>query len=688
LSDAQLLERWTAGHDEAAFEVVVWRHGPLILQLIRRLLFRAQDIEDAFQATFLALVRKAGSIRQPEAVASWLYKVAYRVGLRARSRAIKRATREAADADVEDLEARSHVSEEGLHEALAEEVNRLPAKYRATVVLCYLEGKTNAEAARQLSCPMGTIFSRLASARQLLQRRLRRRGVAIGPALLAVTLVEQAATAAVPTALADAALRAARWVAPGHATASTVSTEVIALTEGVLRTMFLARLKIVAAFVLALALIGGGVSVMASRAGREFSNPGGGSPDAALPGAPVDDPRPAGQRAGLARKLYEPAGERSGVLLVLGTEVKPSQKAPPGRLMTVSVGGQTRAFQRLQEGDTVEKGQVLAQLDDRLACSAVATRAAELAAREAELEAATKTRDEARMDYQSKLKRRGAAVDENDLQAAKLTSEKFDSEVASKLQQVKVRQLELRQAQIVLDMYQIRSQARGVIRTIYKQPGEGVQSLEPLLAIELASGDGKSGGAAGERARTYEAPSQQAGIVSFIGTPLKPGEKGTSDRLATVPGAGEEERYLILREGDKVEAGQLLARIDNRLARSAVAIRKAKLAASEADLAAVEKVSAEAERRFRARQKSGRGGAFAEEVRTSAELTWQRCVAEARSKKELVRVAELEWQEAQLVLEQYEIRSVVRGVIKAIYKHPGEGVKYLEPVFRIEASGP
>src|SRR5438445_141951 len=85
LSDAELLGRWLSGRDEAAFEVLVWRHGPMVLRLLQRLLRRAQDIEDAFQATFLALVRRAGSIRRPEAVASWLYKVAYRVALRART---------------------------------------------------------------------------------------------------------------------------------------------------------------------------------------------------------------------------------------------------------------------------------------------------------------------------------------------------------------------------------------------------------------------------------------------------------------------------------------------------------------------------------------------------------------------------------------------------------------------------
>src|SRR5262249_12242591 len=116
LSDAELLERWATVRDEAAFEVLVWRHGALILQLLRRLLWRAQDIEDAFQAVFLALVRKARSIRRPEAVAGWLYKVAYRVALRARARAVRRAAQESADADLQAIQSKSNPSEEGLGE--------------------------------------------------------------------------------------------------------------------------------------------------------------------------------------------------------------------------------------------------------------------------------------------------------------------------------------------------------------------------------------------------------------------------------------------------------------------------------------------------------------------------------------------------------------------------------------------
>jgi RNA polymerase sigma factor (sigma-70 family) len=690
LSDAELLERWATGHDEAAFEVLVWRHGPLILQLLRRLLSRPQDIEDAFQATFLALVRKAGSIRRREAVASWLYKVAYRVAVRAGTCAVKRATRESADADLQAVESRSQPAAEGLGEILSEEVNRLPAKYRATVVLCYLEGRTNAEAAQELGCPIGTIFSRLASARQMLQRRLGRRGVAIGPAALAVTFQEQTTSAAVPGALVDAALRAARWATANHGAAGAVSREVIALSEGALRTMFLGRLRMAAAVVLAVASISGGVSVLASRTGHESSNPEAGSPNSAVSADPAGNRKPTHQRPGQTRCMYS---ERPGVVLVVGTEIKPGQKAPLGRLLTVQVGGQTRVFQRLQEGDTVEEGQVLVQLDDRIARAARATREARLAAIEAELTAAAKTRDEAKLRYETRLKLRGARIkmSEDDVHGARLTWERHQFEVASKEQVVKVAKLELIQAQVIVDMYQVRSRAAGVVLAIYKKPGEGVDVWDPVLRIAVRPQAAKGAAeGAGNILGGYDAPSQQAGLIDVIGTPVRSGEIVPADRLVTIQIGDRKESYRLLREEDRVEVGQLIARLDDRLARVALAIKKARFTASKAELGVSEKTRDEAERRFDAVQKlhkASPGAATEEDVR-GAELTWARYVAEARSKKELVRVAELEWKEAQLLLELYEIRSAVRGVIKAIYKHPGEAVKYLEPVFRIEPSVP
>jgi RNA polymerase sigma factor (sigma-70 family) len=676
LSDTELLERWAARRDEAAFEVLVWRHGPMVLGLCRRLLSRPPDIEDAFQATFLALVRKAGSIRRPEAVGSWLYKVAYRIALRSRAGARKRAARESPAADLQALESKPLPSGRGLGELLDEEVNRLPAKYRTTLVLCYLQGRTNEEAAQELGCPVGTVFSRLASARHLLQRRLVRRGVGMGLGLLATALIRETASAAVSPALAEAARRAARWTATGPA-AGTVSTQVAGLTEGVLRTMRMTRLKIVAAVFVALGTVGAGLGVLAySPAAQE----------------PVDDPRPAAARPaavdpGRTQGMYEPTSQRDSVLLVVGTEVKPGMKAPLARLVTVQVGGEMKVFQRLREGDTVEEGQLLAQLDDRPAREEAAVRQAKVAVSEAELAIATKIRDEARLRYENNLKLGGAGakLPEEELRAAKLTWDRYDSEVTAKQQQVKVAKLEWQQAQTVVEMHQIRSQARGVVRAIYRQRGEAVRALEPIFKIELR---GNVGRAAGEAERPYEAPSQQAGLVWVIGTEVTPGEKVPADRLVKVKIGDDVKQYRRLQEGDKVEAGQLLARLDDRLARDEVAIHRAKLKASEADLVISTKTRDEARRRYdtlRKLREMAPAAASQEETRT-AELTWERYDAEVRAKQEQVRVADLEWKQSRLVLELYQIRSAVRGVIRAIYRQPGEGVKYLEPVLKIEPS--
>src|SRR5262249_44075911 len=146
LTDAQLLEQFVAQRDEAAFEVLVWRHGPKVLGVCRRVLRHEQDAEDAFQGAFLVLVRKASSIGKRQSVGNWLYRVAYRVALRAKLLAGKRATQEVCAQDVPAAELTPDPVWSDLRPVLDEEVNRLPAKYRAPFILCYLDGKTNEEA--------------------------------------------------------------------------------------------------------------------------------------------------------------------------------------------------------------------------------------------------------------------------------------------------------------------------------------------------------------------------------------------------------------------------------------------------------------------------------------------------------------------------------------------------------------
>jgi len=159
--DTQLLERWRNQRDPAAFEVLVWRHGALVWNLCRRVLRREQDVEDAFQATFLTFLRKADTIGQGRFLGSWLYRVAYRIALGARAASARHAAYRQLDAEIAEVTANEAVAWEELGPVLDEEVNRLPEKYRRPFVLCYLEGKTTDEAARDLGCPRGTVKSRL-----------------------------------------------------------------------------------------------------------------------------------------------------------------------------------------------------------------------------------------------------------------------------------------------------------------------------------------------------------------------------------------------------------------------------------------------------------------------------------------------------------------------------------------------
>src|SRR5262249_51920201 len=255
-ADAQLLARFLAGRDEAAFAALVRRHGPMVLGVCRRVLRHAQDAEDAFQAAFLVLARKAGSVLKREAVGSWLYMVAYRTAQRARARQAQRRAREKPMDDMPHPETKPQEPQDW---------RPLPEKYRAPLVLCDLQGRSRREAARQLKLPDGTLSSRLAAGRRLLAERLSRRGVALSGGALAAALSSGAASAQVAGPLVVATAQAAVVVTGGHWAA--VSTPVAVLTRGVLRAMFLTKLKVAVGVVLVVAALGaGGVAYRSAEA--------------------------------------------------------------------------------------------------------------------------------------------------------------------------------------------------------------------------------------------------------------------------------------------------------------------------------------------------------------------------------------------------------------------------------------
>ena len=271
---------------EAAFEAIVAHHGPMVWNVCRSVLFDAHAAEDAFQATFLILVRKAHSIHRRETLGPWLYGVARRVAVRAKANMARKRKRERhSDAITAALTPPLELEDEIA--TLYQEIDRLPEKYRAVVVLCYLEGRTHAEAARVLRCPPGTISVRASRARGLLRDRLVRRGVAISTVLFGSAVATSRAPAAISAGVAEATIKAAVYLAAANApTAGAVPAAVVQLSDGVLRTMNLTKLTIAAGGALALGLISSSVTLIAT--GRAPD----GNPAAAASLPNQDDPAP------------------------------------------------------------------------------------------------------------------------------------------------------------------------------------------------------------------------------------------------------------------------------------------------------------------------------------------------------------------------------------------------------------
>jgi RNA polymerase sigma factor (sigma-70 family) len=268
--DRDLLERFVASRDETAFATLVRRHAPLVLGVCRRILGSAEDAEDAFQATFIVLSKKASSIKNLDSISSWLHGVAVRISHKAKAIGGERRHRERRIAQMTPPSAPElQANFEELKPALDQELSTLPEKYRKALVLCYLEGKTNEAAARELGWPVGSIFQRLEKARELLRHRLLGRGVAVTSAVLLSLLMEKtlfAATAA--PALVASTSKIAVLALAGEAG---VAAPVALLVKATLKGLFAAKMKVAAAAVLAVTLVGSAAGVASYRVFRTES---------------------------------------------------------------------------------------------------------------------------------------------------------------------------------------------------------------------------------------------------------------------------------------------------------------------------------------------------------------------------------------------------------------------------------
>jgi RNA polymerase sigma factor (sigma-70 family) len=348
--DGELLERFRGGRDQCAFAVLVRRHGPLVWGVCRRVLGDRHDAEDAFQAAFLILVKKAHSIRRAESLGAWLHRVARQLAQRARANRDRRrqveAGRGAAGA------AGASLSEElSLREGLAildEELGRLPEKFRAPVVLCYLQGRTNEEAARELGCAAGTLKSRLGRARELLARRLVRRGVALPAGAAAVLLATGAGEAAALPAAARVAATFSIHETPG------ASAEALRLAHQLTRAMAMNRIKLWAAGLLALAVVGAGAGALVRQAAwggappPSASAPAERDTPAEQPGAKADlhgDPLPPGAVARLGTVRWR-HGARASVLAFAAGGKEVVTAGPEGmvRVWDADSGKELRRF--------------------------------------------------------------------------------------------------------------------------------------------------------------------------------------------------------------------------------------------------------------------------------------------------------------------------------------------------------
>jgi RNA polymerase sigma factor (sigma-70 family) len=262
MTDSQLLERFFARQDEIAFEALVTRHGPMVLGVCRRVLKDSHDAEDAFQATFLVMVRAIRSRQLTASLKSWLYRVAHRIAVRASTNAARQRRREQRVARTGVAFPQREI-EPDIRPIVLEEIARLPEKYRTPVLLCYFEGMTEESAAVHMACPLGTVSGRLCRARDLLRARLTRRGLALSTGLPGTAFSSEAVSAEVPTSLLGSTVKAATQLATRKVLlAGMVSASAASLVRHASKVMLMDRLKVSAVLGIASVLLTFGLVVV------------------------------------------------------------------------------------------------------------------------------------------------------------------------------------------------------------------------------------------------------------------------------------------------------------------------------------------------------------------------------------------------------------------------------------------
>jgi len=610
-------------------------------------------------------------------VGNWLYGVAHQTALRAKVATAKRRVRERQVANMPEPEAVQGNLWSDLVPLLDQKLSRLPAKYRSPIILCDLEGKTYKEAARNLGCPEGTLSARLVRGRSMLAKRLIRHGLAVSGTTLAGLLSGKAATACMPPFLVASTVKIVNlWAAGSAASAGLVSAKVAALTEGVLKTMLLTKIKVGTGLLLlaTMAISSAGWSIIQTKAGQPTET------------SKKDANAPTKIRVEKSTHLVKVPSLLDGIVQFIGTDINEGEIVPPEKTISVQVGGVRKIFRPLKKGDSVKEGQLLARLDDRLARAQMAVQESKVRSSKADFDGAKAIAEEA----ENKLKiaedlHRKHAIALEDFRSAQLTGSKMHFDMMTKKEAVKQAELEMEQVQTLIELHEIRCGVKGVIAVIHKRSGEGIRKFETVFEIEVTDPDLKK--ESNEKStHLLRVPSQVKGVVRFIGREIREGEKISPEKLIVVKVGSEKKQFHRLKPGDPIKEGELLVLLDDRLARVELAIKESKLSSSMVDFSGADAVAKEADARLKTAEDLFTKHAIALDDFRSAQLTRNKMHFESVSKKEAVNLAKEEVNVAREMLKQYEIRAKGSGIIAAIRKYPSEAVRAWETVVEIEVS--